>query len=719
MANRLEHASSRYLRQHAHQLVDWWSYSAEPFAEARRRDRPVMLSIGYAACHWCHVMSRESFDDPQVAAYLNEHFVSIKVDREQHPLVDDTYMLATQALTGAGGWPMTVFTLPDGRTFHAGTYFPPRQRGRVPSFMQVLTAVTETYTQRREEVEQQAAALAEHLVELSRGQHQMMKFSADPATVQDGNQAEGQALEVAVHQWIKTTRSEGGFTPAPKFPPTQSLVVLWQQVLTHPEPGPLFDAAATTTEAIVLGGLQDHVGGGFARYCVDEHWAVPHFEKMLYDNAQLLRLLGLCQLACTQLAATGTDPARTQRATALAEACTRAAAGTATWLRDSMLTGQSGDRHRALAASRDADSLRDGQHVEGGAYTLTREEFDQAAAGLDSPLPEDLIRLAEVAEDPGHYCLSLLRMPRGTERETWQRLLQAVRELVAERPAPARDSKVVAGWNGLAIEALCQAAIVFENPGHRQLAEQVAHTVWEIHVAAATGTLARVSFENQAEQGNEGTLEDYAGMALGFAALALAEPSGPWALRRDRLLEQALGFIDEQGLARDTRELDPALAAQRGQQSAATALDDAVPAASSLLARALLLRAQHTMAVPDQDGAGPDNEERVDRDMQAAQALVGHSPVVAARFPSAVAGALEVQGLLQSPIQYLRISGGEPRQLGALRRLATVLGLPVGAGDEQQPAGPGNALRIYPCRHTTCQAPVADAAALLQTLRRG
>lgn len=701
MAHRLENASSLYLRQHAHQQVDWWPYGSEPFAQARQLDRPVMLSIGYAACHWCHVMSHESFDDPRIAAYLNEHFVSIKVDREQHPLVDDTYMLATQAMTGAGGWPMTVFALPDGRAFHAGTYYPPTARGRVPSFTQVLAAVHEAYTQRRDGVDQQAAALAEHLAELGGQQHQMMKYVPQ-------DESEGDALADAVAGWISSTRPEGGFTPAPKFPPSQSLQVLWRHVLTAPDPDAAFDAAATTTEAMLLGGLHDHVNGGFARYCVDEHWSVPHFEKMLYDNAQLLRLAVSVAEVCTHYAA-GADGPHRARATALAEASRRAARGIVHWLRESMLTGQPGDRHRALAASRDADAPRDGTAVEGAAYTLTRDQLAGLTARLSGPLPPHLVRLAEVAEDPGHHCLSLSRMPQGEEWAVWEELLALVRELYAARQQPARDAKVVAGWNGMAIEALCQAAVLLDDPGCRQLAEQVAHAVWNAHFDAESGRLARVSFYGQADHGNEGTLEDYAGLALGLGALSEADPDGPWEHRAGLLLERAQEFVDDEGLARDAVALDETLAAQRGQLPAASAMDDAIPAAASLLARALAQRAVRSMARECEEG-------QVERDLQAAQQLIGHAAVIAARFPSAVAGALEVRALLDAPVQYLRAAGGEPAQQRELERLAAALGLPLAAAGSEQPAGPAGALRIYPCRHTSCRAPVQSPAQLLRQL---
>ena len=664
-----------------------------------------MLSIGYAACHWCHVMSRESFDDKGVADFINEHFIAIKVDREQHPLVDDTYMMATQALTGAGGWPMTVFTLPDGRAFHAGTYYPPAPRGRVPSFTQVLSAVHEAYNERRDSVEQQAAALAGHLAELGSGHHRMLGVVGDGA---GGKATTG--LHDAIASWIESTRPAGGFGPAPKFPPTQSLIVIWQQLLTSPAPQELFDAASTTTEALLLGGLQDHVSGGFARYCVDEQWQVPHFEKMLYDNAQLLRMLAICRAVCTVLSGEFSDLQRQQRAANLARASERAVRGIMRWMGHTMLTQGADGVGGALAASLDADSLRNGQGVEGAYYTFGRQQVRQLLSQLPQPLPEGLIRWGEVSEDPGYFCLSLARMPQPEEWEAWDQLLGLARELRSERSVPQRDDKVIAGWNGLAIEALCVAADILEEPGYRDLAVQVAETLWEQQVDRITGRLARTGFGAVADHHNEGTLEDYAALALGFGAVAAGEPHGIWGQRSRLLLDRALDFVDERGLARDTVELDQVLSAQRGQQPAATVLDDAIPSAASLLARALCAHAVAQMA------AGIQGEE-LHRQLERASALVTHTGLVAGKFPSAVAGALEVQAVLDRPAQYLRSSGGTARELARWRTVAAVLGMGLAPAAGELPAGPDGSLRVYPCRFTSCQAPVAEPGQLLGVLR--
>lgn len=682
--------------------MDWWPYSPAPFAAARERDKPVLLSIGYAACHWCHVMSRESFDDPRIAEFINEHFIAIKVDREEHPLVDDTYMLATQAMTGAGGWPMTVFTLPDGRAFHAGTYYPSVSRGKMPSFTQVLTAVHEAYTQRREAVHDQAAALANHLAELSGGHHQMAGFVPH-------NPSEGDAVASALRSWIRDTTATGGFTPAPKFPPTQSLLVIWQQLLTSPEPESLFDAACTSTEALLLGGLQDHLHGGFARYCVDEQWAVPHFEKMLYDNAQLLRMLAITHAVASRLSHefAGT---RAKRAMNLAHAAERAVTGIVNWLREAMLAGPSEAAPRAFAASLDADSVRGGATAEGAYYTFSAAERDRLVAALATPLPDGMVRWVEVADDPGYFCLSLARMPEPEQWAVWDELLNLARQLSGERSAPQRDEKVIAGWNGLAIEALCHAAQLMGRPEYRTLAAQLAQYLWDQHIEQPGGKLARTSFASRADRQNEGTLEDYAALSLGMLALAADADESGWAERAAQLVDRALEFIDERGLARDTVVLDAVLSAQRGDQPAANLLDDAIPAAASLLARALVVRALALLSSDEHTELAQDYLDR-------AGALVAHADLIAEKFPTAAAGALEVKAMLERPVQYLRPSAQQDLALGQWRVLASVLGLALGTTTAEQVPHPDGSLRIYPCRDTSCQAPIDTPDQLLTTLR--
>src|SRR5919198_5966543 len=270
MANRLAGATSPYLLQHADNPVDWWQWGAEAFAEARRRDVPVLLSVGYSACHWCHVMAHESFEDPATAAVMNERFVNVKVDREERPDVDAVTMNATMAMTGSGGWPTTVFMTPDGQPFYAGTYFPPEPRHGLPSFQQLLVAVSDAWRERRDDLSRQAG----QLVDAVRQQSQV-RPSADPltASILDGaEQGVAGAFEPAF----------GGFGRAPKFPPASVLEFLLRRGGESS-----LAIVAKTLDGMAAGGMYDVVGGGFHRYSVDDRWLVPHFEKMLYDNALL------------------------------------------------------------------------------------------------------------------------------------------------------------------------------------------------------------------------------------------------------------------------------------------------------------------------------------------------------------------------------------------------------------------------------------------------
>ena len=649
-------------------------------------------------------MSHESFDDPAVAQLLNDNFVAIKVDREEHPLVDDTYMMATQALTGAGGWPMTIFALPNGRTFHAGTYYPAQPRGRTPSFIQVLTAVHDAWENRREALAEQAQMLAGHLAELGSRQNALLSLPADNSS--------HEALAAASDVWIAETKPEGGLTPAPKFPATWALKTLWRSVLLDAERSEAaFDAAATNLEAILYGGLQDHVGGGFARYCVDEHWSVPHFEKMLYDNAGLLSLCARTAVFARHYAQE--EGRQQQRALALAATARTAALRAAHFLENQMLTGSAGDKHRAFASSLDADSHRDGRSVEGAYYTYTRAEINQVLERLEA-LPANLVRLAEVAEDPGHFHLSLNRAPQGSEVQVWEEFTGQLLALRSERALPGRDEKIIAGWNGLAIEALCEASILLDVPNLLELAAQVAATLWEVHYDESAGTLARVSFGGKAASGNEATLQDYAALALGFEALASAlgrstEQGKLWAQRTDLLLQRAAAFIDpETSIPRDSIQLDARLDSQRNSTISASVLDDALPAAGALYAKAL---AQHAIAAMAAGTSAAADEA----DFELAGKLSAHALALAPQAPTQVATALEVQSVISGQVHYAAVNDAAHEQAQVLRKLCTALGLGYRIDPALEHQGTG--LQIQPCRHQLCKLPVASIPSFMQVLR--
>lgn len=657
-----------------------------------------MLSIGYAACHWCHVMSHESFDDPQIAQMLNENFVAIKVDREEHPLVDDTYMMATQALTGAGGWPMTIFALPDGRTVHAGTYYPKEPRGRTPGFSQVLQAVHEAWEAKREGLEEQANMLAEHLAELGSRQSALLTLeSREPAET---------ALASATERWILSTKPEGGFTPAPKFPPTWALKTLWHSVITRQDSAQeAFSAAATSLEAMFLGGLHDHIDGGFARYCVDENWSVPHFEKMLYDNAGLLSLAARSTVLAEEVMSRASGE-QAERARKLAGLARSSAQGIIGFLEEELLI-DSGP-HPAFAASLDADSARDGAQIEGAYYSYNREQINEATEPLLARLPQGLIRFAPIAEDPEYYCFSLARMPEAAEQPVLDELAAALKSLRSSRIRPVRDEKVVAGWNALAIEALCDALVLLEDPKALALAEHVATSLWRVHFDDASGRLARVSFAGRPAENNEGTLQDYAALAVAFLSLKRATGEQLWEDRANLLLARAQDFVDPAtGVPRDAVEVDARIAAQRSDVAAVSVLDDALPAAGALYAKALAMRAVQGMAESNYSQSHA-------ADLERARVLSAHAVALASEAATQVATALEIQTMIGSPAHYLALSSWDSDQAKRVRKLAWALGISVHHAPE---LGGQDTLKIQPCREELCQMPVEGIEQLLGLLQ--
>ncbi|MGH3032808.1 MAG: thioredoxin domain-containing protein, partial [Gaiellaceae bacterium] len=395
--NRLAHETSPYLLQHADNPVDWYAWGDEAFARAREEDRPVLLSVGYAACHWCHVMEHESFEDEATAAVMNEHFVSVKVDREERPDVDGLYMDAVVSMTGQGGWPLTVFLTPEGKPFFGGTYFPPEPRFNMPGFTHVLEAVAEAYRGRRGDVERQADVLVDAIKEASE-----RPPSSEPLT--------GELLTRAVSGLRGRFDPEhGGFGGAPKFPPASTL-----EFLLRMERDDALDMVGLTFARMAAGGMYDLVGGGFHRYSVDAEWVVPHFEKMLYDNA----LLASAYLH-------GWLVAGEERYRGVVEE-------TLDYLLRELRLPEGG-----FASAQDADT----EGEEGLTYTWTPEEIRTV---LGEEHPEWLL--------PFEHGRSVLR---GEIPEEARRRLLAAR---AGRPQPLRDDKALASWNGLALAALAEAA---------------------------------------------------------------------------------------------------------------------------------------------------------------------------------------------------------------------------------------------------------------------
>ncbi|WP_159802457.1 thioredoxin domain-containing protein [Arthrobacter zhaoguopingii] len=703
MGGRLKAQASAYLRQHADNPVDWWPFGDEAFAEARARDVPVFLSVGYAACHWCHVMAHESFEDDVVAQYLNQRFVSIKVDREERPDVDAVYMGATQAMTGQGGWPMSVFALPDGRAFFAGTYFPPSPIAGRPSFRQVLEAVSEAWDQRREEVQRSAAALAEGLGAAQRQKSALvgalgLDWEPDAVRVSAGSGApvEDALLEAAVRALAEgEDRVYAGFGGAPKFPPSTALRFLLAHARgTSAMAEEAAGLAGRTLEAMAVSGIYDRLGGGFARYAVDRAWAVPHFEKMLYDNAQLLRLY-----------ADSTLTARTDAHRALAADVVR---GTAQWLLGEMVVAGG-----AFASSLDADTLVDGHSVEGGTYVWTRGELE-AVLGAEAQAVADLFDTAAGAVEDGAFTLHAGRAFTAAERRLWGRAAPRLRAARAARPQPGRDSKVVAGWNGLAIAALADSGAALGERPLIDAAAAAASYLLEVHWDGAV--LRRVSHEGRAI-GIEGLLEDYAGCAEGFFALFAATGDTTWYTAAERLLLTAERRFLRGGRLTDSAAPDGPLLAAQGSEEGSEPLDGPTPSGTALFASALLTYSAYSGSA---------------RHRALSAEILRYAAHLADRAPSAVGWALAAAQAFAAGPQELAVVGGSPEAAAALAdagrrfgRAGLVLAPagPDGAADGAVPLlagrtpGEAGAPRAYLCREMVCQRPVETPAELVELLR--
>ncbi|UQS30904.1 thioredoxin domain-containing protein [Streptomyces fradiae] len=676
MPNRLAQATSPYLLQHADNPVDWWPWETDAFEEARRRDVPVFLSVGYSACHWCHVMAHESFEDGDTAAYLNEHFVSVKVDREERPDVDAVYMEAVQAATGQGGWPMSVFMTPDGEPFYFGTYFPPAPRHGMPSFRQVLEGVHHAWTSRRGEVGEVAGKITRDLAgrELSTG---------DAGTPTE----ETQALAL-----LQLTRdidpASGWFKGDTKFPPSMVIEFLLRH---HARAGSV--AALEMVEglcgAMARSSLYDQVGGGFHRYVLTPRAGgplVPHFEKMLYDNALL------CRVYTHLWRATGSDLAR------------RVALETADFMVRELRTPEGG-----FASALDADSDDGtGRHVEGAYYVWTPAQLREALGEDDAAYAARLHGVTE--EGTFEKGASVLRLPQDAGVADAERLsgirarLLAARDL---RPRPGRDDKVVAAWNGLAVAALAEAGACFDRPDLVERATEAADLLVRVHLDEG-GRLARTSRDGRSG-GHAGVLEDYGDVAEGFLALAAVTGEGVWLEFAGLLLGIVLDrFRGEGGELFDTaHDAEPLI--RRPQDPT----DNAAPSGWTAAAGALLSYAAHTGSEAHRTAA------------ERALAVVG---ALGPRAPRFIGWGLAVaEALLDGPRE-VAVAGpaGDPDR-AALHRVAlrgTAPGAVVAVGEpdgaefpllRDRPLVDGRPA-AYVCRHFTCEAPTTDADRLARQL---
>ncbi|MFF7574074.1 thioredoxin domain-containing protein [Streptomyces sp. NBC_01707] len=669
MPNRLAHETSPYLLQHADNPVDWWPWSPEAFEEARSRNVPVLLSVGYASCHWCHVMAHESFEDGEVAAYLNAHFVPVKVDREERPDVDAVYMEAVQAATGQGGWPMTVFLTAGAEPFYFGTYFPPEPRHGMPSFLQVLEGVVSAWTDRHDEVNEVAGRIVRDL--------------AGRSLVHGGEGLPGESELAQALLGLSREYDEkhGGFGGAPKFPPSMTIEFLLRHHARTGAEGAL-QMAADTCEAMARGGMYDQLAGGFARYSVDREWVVPHFEKMLYDNALL------CRVYAHLWRATGSELAR------------RVALETADFMVRELRTAEGG-----FASALDADSEDgDGKHVEGAYYVWTPAQLREVLGDEDAAFAAELFGVTE--EGTFEEGSSVLQLPRTDAAVDAERAVGVRARLLAareERARPGRDDKVVAAWNGLAIAALAETGAYFDRPDLIERATEAADLLVRVHMGDVA-RLARTSKDGRTGD-NAGVLEDYGDVAEGFLTLAAVTGEGVWLEFAGFLLDIVLQhFTGEGGQLYDTAD-DAEQLIRRPQDPT----DSATPAGWTAAAGALLSYAAYTGSEAHRAAAegasgvvkalGPRVPRFIGWGLAVAEALVDGPREVAVNGP--VGGELHRTALLgRAPGAVVAVGGTGGTEFPLLADRPMVDGAPT----------------AYVCRHFVCDAPTTDAQELARKL---
>ncbi|MEJ6537307.1 MAG: thioredoxin domain-containing protein [Mycobacterium sp.] len=660
--NALAAATSPYLRQHADNPVHWQQWSPEALAEAARRDVPILLSIGYAACHWCHVMAHESFEDPSVAAVMNE-FVCIKVDREERPDLDAVYMNATVALTGHGGWPMTCFLTPDGRPFFCGTYYPK------PQFLQLLGAVAETWRERRDEVEQASDRIAGELRRMASG------LPGGGVEVQPA--LCDQAVESVLHD-EDTTR--GGFGAAPKFPPSALLEALLRTFERTRSPVPL-NAVRRTCTAMARGGIYDQLAGGFARYSVDADWVVPHFEKMLYDNALLLRVYAHW-FRCT-------DDPLARRITA-----ETAAFLLADLAEDGMFT-----------SSLDADAAGS----EGSTYVWTPEQLRAALGDDDGRWAAEVFEVTDLGTF--EHGSSVLQLPAASDPlphdvERFEQVRSALLAVRRTRPQPPRDDKIITAWNGLAITALTEAAVALGDRTLLDAARRCAGAVVDLHLV--DGRLRRASLGGRVGD-SAAILEDHAMLATGLLALYQLDGDESWLSKATVLIDLALQHFadpDRPGCWFDTAD-----DAEQLMVRPADPIDGATPSGAASIAEALLTAAH----LVDADRAGHYREA-------AAATLLAHSPLLARAARSAGHWLAVAEAAVRGPLQVAVSTGDmDSELLSGARRIAPGGAIVVGGPVDSMPLlvdrdRVGGADAAYICRGTVCDLPVTTTAELAAAL---
>ncbi|HEU4631480.1 MAG TPA: thioredoxin domain-containing protein [Gemmatimonadaceae bacterium] len=678
MPNRLATESSPYLRQHAENPVDWYPWGEAALARARAEDRPILLSVGYAACHWCHVMAHESFEDPATAAVMNEHFVNVKVDREERPDVDAIYMQAVQAMTGHGGWPMTVFLTPAGEPFYAGTYFPPEDRHGMPSFTRVLRSVAEAYRTQRDRVAQTAAAVRE-------------LYERQAAPSRASGQVTAQTLERAYRQIVAQYDPEhGGFGGAPKFPQAMALDFVLRHWRRTGTAGAL-DVVRHSFRAMARGGIYDQVGGGFHRYSVDAHWLVPHFEKMLYDNALLARLgVHLWQ-------ATGDLESR------------RIAEETLDWVAREMTSPDGG-----FYSSLDADS----EGEEGRFYLWDAAELD-ALLGEDAAIARAYWGVSAAGNFEGRNILHVPNPPDAVAGRLGidvERLALAIArarprlyEARAQRVWPGRDEKILAGWNGLTIRAAAEAARAFGRGDYAALARRAGELLRD-RMVRDDGRVWRVYAVGTAKI--DGMLEDHAAAALAFLSLHELTFDRSWLALAERVAGAMVEAFwdDAAGHFYDTARDAESLVTRPREVT-----DNAMPSGTSLAVELLLVLGElrhdadltrraswvlETLAEPMARYGSAFGHLLGAADLAVRGAvevaLVGEPAAADFQALSATVGAHYLPGLV--------LAGGPPAD--GEDAVALLAGRPMLDGRAT----------AYVCRHYACAAPTTEPAVLAEQL---
>ena len=668
MVNRLSSSTSPYLLQHADNPVHWWEWGQEAFAQAKSNNLPVLLSVGYSACHWCHVMAHESFEDPAIADIMNRLFVNIKVDREERPDVDAIYMEACQMLTGRGGWPLTVFMNPDGQPFYAGTYYPPRPRGGMPSFTQVLESISQAWREKGDEV-------AEHASKLS---------SLIGRRIPSGEGLpETEQLEQA-YQRIRSSFDpvHGGFGRAPKFP-QQPLLEFLLALSGEPWAQASGSMLGLTLERMAAGGIFDQLGGGFARYSVDEKWLVPHFEKMLYDNAPLARIYLWAGKVLRE------------------QAFTEIAIQTLDYLVRDMRNPGGG-----FYSAEDADS----EGVEGLFYVWSLREILEVAGPTVGPEVADWFGASEGGNFEGANILTrksaLASTPPAIKRAS-----QSMLDHRSQRVRPGLDFKIVAAWNGLAIQAFAEAGALLGRDDYLAEARSAARFVLDEMRVPDSGRLSRVWARGR--RGGPGFLEDYAAMATGLFSLYQATGESHWYQEAARFTEEIPRLFRDPSGGFFATGVDADSLISRPKDL----MDNPSPSGNSLAAQALLTLGQYTgeaqwwslaqEAVEDGALLMEKAPSAVGRLLAMAQGLRNGPVEVALVGPEAARWAQEVQAGYRPGLVLAHTRGPDPAQSPKEETVPLLRGRGI----------QGKTL-AYVCRRFTCDAPLDTLTDLKQALRQ-